>query len=65
METHTALTLQEDDTALVNFLDLNMAFHHHPLLTYSQYLPVCCSGLRIRAQVPGLHGCALLDQTFV
>ena len=66
MNTHTELSLQEDDTALVSFSELNTLFYHHSSHTHTHSLCTlgCCAGLRIRAQVPRIYcrqfvGCAL------
>lgn len=35
MNTHTELSLQEDDTALVSFSELNTTFYHHSSHTHT------------------------------
>ena len=42
MNTHTELSLQEDDTALVSFSELNTLFYHHSSHTH---VPTHCEHL--------------------
>lgn len=57
MNTHTELSLQEDDTALVSFSELNTTFYHHSSHTHTHSLCtlVCCAGVRIRKEVSRVH----------
>ena len=41
MNTHTELSLQEDDTALVSFPELNTLFYHHSSHTHTLIVHTC------------------------